>query len=48
MFVSTNQTGTTAISTETAGPNPFTTAQKVSSLWGIWVRVCTVTGTTIS
>lgn len=48
MFVSTNQTGTTAISTETAGPNPFTTAQKVSSLWGIWVRVCTVNGTTIS
>jgi len=48
MFVSTNQTGTNAISTETAGPNPFTTAQKVSSLWGIWVRVCTVTGTTIS
>lgn len=48
MFVSTNQTGTMAISTETAGPNPFTTAQKVSSLWGIWVRVCTVNGTTIS
>jgi hypothetical protein len=48
MFVSTNQTGTTAISTETAGPNPFTTVQKVSSLWGIWTRVCTVNGTTIS
>jgi hypothetical protein len=48
MFVSTNQTGTTAISTETAGPNPFTTVAKSSSLWGIWVRVCTVTGTTIS
>jgi hypothetical protein len=48
MFVSTNQTGTNAISTDTAGPNPFTTAQKVSSLWGIWVRVCTVNGTTIS
>jgi hypothetical protein len=48
MFVSTNQTGTNAISTETAGPNPFTTVQKVSSLWGIWVRVCNVNGTTIS
>jgi len=48
MFVSTNQTGTNAISTETAGPNPFTAVQKVSSLWGIWVRVCTVTGTAIS
>lgn len=48
MFVSTNQTGTGAISTETAGPNPFTTVAKSSSLWGIWVRVCTVNGTTIS
>ena len=48
MFVSTNQTGTTGISTETAGPNPFTTVAKSSSLWGIWVRVCTVSGTTIS
>jgi hypothetical protein len=48
MWISTNQTGNTGISTETAGPNPFTTSQKVSSLWGIWVRVCTVTGTTIT
>ena len=48
MWVSTNQTGGTAISTETAGPNPFTTSPKTSALWGIWVRVCTVTGTTIS
>jgi hypothetical protein len=48
MFVSTNQTGTTGISTETAGPNPFTTVAKSSSLWGIWVRVCYVNGTTIS
>ena len=48
MFVSTNQTGATAISTETAGPNPFTTVAKSSSLWGIWTRVCTVIGTTIT
>ena len=48
MFVSTNQTGTGAISTETGGPNPFSSTNKSSSLWGIWVRVCTVTGTTIS
>lgn len=48
MWVSTNQTGATGISTETAGPNPFTTVAKTSGLWGIWTRVCTVTGTTIS
>jgi hypothetical protein len=48
MFVSTNQSGTGAISTETGGPNPFSSTNKNSSLWGIWVRVCTVNGTTIS
>jgi hypothetical protein len=48
MWVSTNQTGANGISTETAGPNPFTTSSKISGLWGIWVRVCTVNGTTIS
>lgn len=48
MFVSTNQAGTGAISTETGGPNPFSSTNKNSSLWGIWVRVCTVNGTTIS
>jgi hypothetical protein len=48
MWVSTNQTGSLGIATETAGPNPFTSSSKVSGLWGIWVRVCTVTGTTIT
>jgi hypothetical protein len=48
MFVSTNQTGTAAIATETAGPNPFASTSKTNTAWGIWVRVCTVTGTTIS
>jgi len=48
MWVSTNQSGTTAIATETAGPNPYTTSPKSSSLWGIWVRKCNVNGTTIS
>jgi hypothetical protein len=48
MFVSTNQAGTGAISTETGGPSPFTATNKSNSLWGIWVRVCTVNGTTIS
>ena len=48
MFVSTNQAGTGAIATETGGPNPFAATNKSNSLWGIWVRVCTVNGTTIS
>jgi len=48
MFVSTNQTGTTCIATETGGPNPFSSTNKSNSLWGIWTRVCTVSGTTIS
>jgi hypothetical protein len=48
MFVSTNQAGTGAISTETGGPNPFASTNKSNSLWGIWVRVCTVTGTNIT
>jgi hypothetical protein len=47
-WVSTNQTGSTGISTETAGANPFTTVPKSSSLWGIWVRVCNVSGTNIN
>lgn len=50
MWVSTNQTGATGIATETAAGSgaPFTPSTKVSGLWGIWTRVCTVTGTTIS
>jgi hypothetical protein len=48
MFVSTNQAGTGAIATETGGPNPFAATNKSNSLWGIWVRVCNVSGTTIS
>lgn len=48
MWVSTNQTGTAGIATETAGPNPFTSSSKTNALWGIWVRVCNVSGTTIT
>ena len=48
MWVSTNQTGTLGIATETAGPNPFTASAKISALWGIWTRVCNVSGTTIT
>jgi hypothetical protein len=48
MWVSTNQSGATGISTETAGVNPFTVGTKTSGLWGIWVRVCNVSGTNIT
>jgi hypothetical protein len=48
MFVSTNQAGTGAIATETGGPNPFASTNKGNSLWGIWVRVCNVSGTNIT
>lgn len=49
MWVSTNETGTTGIATETAmGGAPFTASNKASGLWGIWTRVCTVSGTTIT
>jgi hypothetical protein len=50
MWVSTNQTGTTGMATDTAAGlvAPFTPSSKTSALWGIWVRVCTVTGTTIT
>lgn len=48
MWVSTNQTGTNGISTETGGPNPFTVINKGQSLWGIWVRQCSVNGTIIT
>jgi hypothetical protein len=47
-WVSTNQAGGTGIATETAGPNPFTSTGKTNALWGIWTRVCTVSGTTIT
>ena len=49
MWVSTNETGTTGIATETAmGGAPFTASNKANGLWGIWTRVCTVNGTTIT
>lgn len=49
MWVSTNETGTTGIATETAmGGSPFTASNKSNGLWGIWTRVCTVNGTTIT
>jgi hypothetical protein len=48
MWVSTGQSSNSAISTDTAGLNPFTVGQKISGLWGIWVRVCNVSGTNIT
>jgi hypothetical protein len=48
-WVSTNPSGANGFATETAGGSaPFTTSGKTQSLNGIWTRVCTVTGTTIS
>ena len=48
MWVSTNQIGSNGIATETGGPNPFTISNKANSLWGIWVRQCSVNGTIIT
>lgn len=49
MFVSTNVTGLLGLATDTgAGSPPFTSVNKTNSLWGIWTRVCTVSGTTIT
>ena len=47
-WLSTSPAGTFGIATELAGVNPFTTAAKTNGLYGIWTRVCTVTGTTIT
>lgn len=47
-WVSTQIAGTNGVATDLAGSNPFTGSSKTSALWGIWARVCTVTGTTIT
>lgn len=47
-WVSTQTGGAGAVATDLAGVNPFTSTTKTNSLWGIWVKVCTVTGTTIT
>lgn len=47
-WVSTQVAGTGGVTTDLAGVNPFSSGSKTSALWGIWTRICTVTGTTIS
>lgn len=42
-WVSTQVAGTSGLATDLAGINPFTNSNKTSALYGIWVRVCTVT-----
>jgi len=47
-WVSTQTSGTSGVITDLAGVNPFSTSPKTSGLYGMWVRECTVAGTTIS
>ena len=47
-WVSTQPAGASGVITDLAGVNPFSSSAKTSGLYGMWVRVCTVTGTTIS
>jgi len=47
-WVSTQTAGTSGIITDLAGVNPFSTSPKTDGLYGMWVRECTVTGTTIT
>lgn len=47
-WVSTQGPGTNGVATDLAGSCPFTGSNKLSALYGIWCRVCTVNGTTIS
>jgi len=47
-WVSTQTGGTGAVATDLAGVNPFTSTTKTNSLWGIWARVCNVSGTNIT
>lgn len=47
-WVCTQPAGTSGVITDLAGVNPFSSSAKTSGLYGMWVRVCTVTGTTIS
>jgi len=47
-WVSTQPAGASGVATDLAGVNPFTSSAKTSALYGMWCRVCTVNGTTIS
>lgn len=47
-WVSTQPAGTAGVATDLAAVGIFTSTAKSGSLYGIWCRVCTVNGTTIS
>ena len=47
-WVSTQPAGASGVITDLAGVNPFSATAKTSALYGMWCRVCTVNGTTIS
>jgi len=47
-WVSTQAAGSNGVATDLAGSNPFTGSNKASALYGMWCRVCNVSGTTIT
>lgn len=47
-WISTNPTGTGGVATDLATVGIYISIAKTSALYGMWCRVCTVTGTTIS
>jgi hypothetical protein len=47
-WISTSPSGSAGISTDLASVGCFASSNKANTNGGIWVRVCTVTGTTIS
>lgn len=47
-WISTNPTGTQGVCTDLAAVGVYISIAKTSALYGMWVRVCTVSGTTIT
>lgn len=47
-WISTSPSGSQGVCTDLAAVGPFISIAKTSALYGMWVRVCTVSGTTIS
>jgi hypothetical protein len=47
-WISTGPSGTQGVCTDLAAVGPFISIAKTSALYGIWCRVCTVSGTTIT
>ena len=47
-WISSQPSGASGVATDLAAVGAFTPSAKTSALYGIWVRVCNVTGTTIT